>query len=176
MEAYRQIWCWRSSWKCYILQAMGSQLRNWAVVSTSLETSKTAWTVTHFPQESHTYSNKVTPPNIDTSYEIMAANYIQTTIPLQHSEWLRSVNKWQFFLMRMCNKGNTNPLLVGILTCTTTTEISKEVHKRYRKWSTSGSRYTTLRPITKGCFILPESLLIHVYCCSIQWSQKLKTT
>ena len=43
------------------------------------ETSKTTSTVTHFLQQGNTYSNKTTPPNSDTPYELMGNSYIQTT-------------------------------------------------------------------------------------------------
>ena len=36
-------------------------------------------TVTHFLQQGHTHSNKATPPNSTSLYEIMDHNYIQTT-------------------------------------------------------------------------------------------------
>ena len=48
---------------------------------------KSAPLVTHFLQQGHTYSNKATPPNSATPYEIMGANYIQTIKPVLQSEF-----------------------------------------------------------------------------------------
>ena len=43
------------------------------------KTLKSTLTVTHILQQGHTYCNKATPPNSTTPYEIMGANYFQTT-------------------------------------------------------------------------------------------------
>jgi hypothetical protein len=44
------------------------------------ETSKPTFTVTHFPQQGCTYSNKATPPNSDTSHgpSIFKPTYVET--------------------------------------------------------------------------------------------------
>jgi hypothetical protein len=59
-------------------------LPHWA----ELEPSKPAYTMTHFLQQGHTYSNKATPPNSVTSYgpsiqtrEPMGAKTFQTATP-----------------------------------------------------------------------------------------------
>lgn len=59
------------------LQATGSLLRSWA-----WETSKPNPIVTHFLQQGHAHSNKVTSPNSTIPYEIMGSNYIQTATEL----------------------------------------------------------------------------------------------
>lgn len=72
---------------------------------------------------------------------------------------------------------NTRLMLVGMQTCLSTTEISKELPPEARNRSTSRSSYITLEHVPKGCFILPQKHLFnHVHCCSIHNRQELKTT
>jgi hypothetical protein len=67
-------------------------------------------------------------------------------------------------------------MLVGMQTCPSTIEISKELPPEARNRSASRSSYTTLEHVPKGCFILPQKHLFnHVYCCSIHNRQELKT-
>ena len=58
------------------LQATESGLRYWAS-SVIYFTPKPDFVVTHFLQQGHTYSNKITPPKSVTPYEVMEANNIQ---------------------------------------------------------------------------------------------------
>ena len=68
-------------------------------------------------------------------------------------------------LVRMWSKGNTNLLLTGLQTGTTTVEISMVVPWENENQSTSRSSYMTLEPIPKGHFILTQTqLLNHVNC------------
>jgi hypothetical protein len=72
----------------------------------------------------------------------------------------------------MWSKGDTPPLLVGVRTCTGTTEISVGIPQK----DENQSSYVTLGHIPKGHSILPQGhLLNNVHCCSTHNSQKLET-
>jgi hypothetical protein len=89
MEAYRQTWCLRSR-KFYILiwrQLWGDWIPHWAELEYICVTSKPTCTVTHFPQQGHSYSNKATSPTSATpcpyrpciqTHESVGAKPIQT--------------------------------------------------------------------------------------------------
>jgi hypothetical protein len=54
-------------------------------------------------------------------------------------------------LLKMQNKGNTPPLLVGVQTCTTILEINLDVSQKIGSRSTSKPRYNTPGYIPKRC-------------------------
>jgi hypothetical protein len=61
-------------------------------------------------------------------------------------------------LARMCSKGNTHPLLVGIQTWTTTLEINLEVSQKIGTSSTSRHIYIVPGHITKRFSTTPQDL------------------
>ena len=78
--------------------------------------------------------------------------------------------------VRMWSKENTHPLLVGVCVCIVTMEISVVVPQKNINQSFSRSSYSTLGPIHKEHFVLPQRhLFIHVRCCYSHNNQKLKT-
>lgn len=80
-------------------------------------------------------------------------------------------------LLRMCNNGNSPPLLEGMQTCTTIMEINMSFPQKIVKWSTSRPSYTILRHIPKWCSCLPQGhLLNHIHSNFIHNSQKPETT
>ena len=52
--------------------------------------------MTHFLQQGHTHSNKATPPKSVTPYEIMEANYVQTTTQAFQSQQAGYQNQLSF--------------------------------------------------------------------------------
>jgi hypothetical protein len=77
----------------------------------------------------------------------------------------------------MWSQGSIYPSLVGMQTCIVSMEISVMVSWEDRNKSTSKSIYTTLGYMPKGCFILPQRLLLnHVHCYFIHNSLELETT
>ena len=62
MVACRQTWCWRRNWEFYILTHRQQKRLCIGCSLSRYEASKPTPTVTHFFQQGHIYSNKVTPP------------------------------------------------------------------------------------------------------------------
>ena len=61
----------------------------------------------------------------------------------------------------MQSKGSIPPLLVGVLTCTSTLEISMSVSQKIGNQSISRPSNTTLRHIPKGCTLIPQGYLLN---------------
>ena len=78
MAACRQTWCWRN-WEFYswIYKQKEETVSHWVYLE--LLRPQSLPSVTHSPQQGHTYFNKATPPNSPSSYKPMRAIFIQTT-------------------------------------------------------------------------------------------------
>ena len=80
-------------------------------------------------------------------------------------------------LERMCRKGNTPPLLVGVSTCTATLEISMVNPQNNGNQSMTRSHNSTLKHIPKRSTIIQQGHLFNdVHSSTICNSQKLETT
>jgi hypothetical protein len=83
--------------------------------------------------------------------------------------------KWQLKLMRIWSKVNMPPLMMGVPTCTTTSEINMVVSQKIGNRSTSKPSYNTFGHIPKGNSILPQwCWLSYVHISFIHNNQKLE--
>ena len=93
MVVCKQTWCWRRR-ELRVIHL--NPLAKGREPTWASEISKSAPTMTHFLQQGHTCSNKVTPPNSATPYSqlfkhtSMRAIFIQTIIEGNLSAWLFS--------------------------------------------------------------------------------------
>ena len=85
---------------------------------------------------------------------------IKMTFYLNLTEWLRSKHKWQLMMERMWSKGNILPVLAEVQYSTATFRISLAIAKKIKNQTTTRSRYTTYRYITKEC---PTILQWHLH-------------
>jgi hypothetical protein len=88
-----------------------------------------------------------------------------------HLPFHQTASRCHLTHVRMCkNQPNKKqPMMVRMWNKNTHTCLWESIYHK--------TKYITLEPISKGCFILPQRhVLNYVHCCSLHYRQKLETT